>query len=368
MTEYKEVNEAVAGLMTAFEDFKFNQTARVDALETRLNRPGAASVHRAGVGDLGRERTGLGKFIRLGDDGEMKSMSVGEDAQGGYSTLPAVSSAMTKRLWDSSPIRRLARIQVMTTGDAWAEPIDRGESGAEWVVERAERPALTTPQLGFLTIPLCEIYASQPVTQKLLDLSFADVGAWIEAKISDKFARTECEAFLTGDGIAKPDGILSYPINSTADATRPANELQFIPSGASTTITVDGLRDCYWGLRAPYRSNATWLMSSATASVLDKLKDGSRQYLWRPATSASEPATLLGRPVEIDEGLPAISAGTYPVLFGDFQRAYIIVERSGLKMLRDPYTSKPNVVFYAYRRVGGGLGDCDALKVLKIGT
>ena len=126
-------------------------------------------MHRAGVGDLGRERTAMGKFIRLGDDGEMKSMSVGEDAQGGYLVLPAVSATTTKRLWDSSPIRRLARIQVMTTGDAWVEPIDRGESAAEWVTERAERPALTTPQLGLMTIPLCEIYASQPVTQKLLD-------------------------------------------------------------------------------------------------------------------------------------------------------------------------------------------------------
>jgi len=348
---------------------------RVDSIETRAGRPllGGFDPLKSG-GGLTAEYKALGHLIKLGDDGplrEIKStlMETQVDPAGGYLPVPEISAQMVARLWDTSPIRRLARIQPMATGTSWVEPVDRGEAGAEWVGENQARPPLDTPVLSANETPLNEIAATQSVSQKLLDLSFVDIGAWLTAKIADKFARSEATAFVTGDGVNKPMGILSYPIVSTADASRPNGKLQYVAGGQASTVDADSLRSIYWGLRAPYRSNATWLMSSATASAIDKLKaSGSGDYLWRPAVSSTEPPTLLGRPVEFSEDMPAIGAGNYPILFGDFKRGYLVVERPGLKLLRDPYTSKPSVVFYAYRRVGGGLADCDAIKVLKVAT
>lgn len=346
--------------------------ARLDTIEARVRRPLGGGDPSGRRDDITTERKAVGQFVATGSDAafrEVRGLEVGVDPAGGYFVLPAMSAAMSQRLWDLSPLRRLARLQLMSTGDAWQEPLDRGESSADWVGETEARPALATPAIGLLDIPLNEIYSSQPVTQKLLDLSFLDVGLWVEQKIVNKFARSEGEAFLTGDGIGKPRGILDHDIVATADSTRAADRLQYIASGQTSTIDADSLRSIYWGLRAPYRANATWMMSSATGAAIDKLKAStSGEYLWRPAMSAGEPPTLLGRPVEFDENMPAIGAGNYPVLLGDFQRGYIIIERPGLKMLRDPFSSKPNVVFYAYRRVGGGLADCDAIKVLKVAT
>jgi HK97 family phage major capsid protein len=278
-----EVGQAIDGLMTAFKEFKAGHDLRLSALEQHIARQNRRDVLGAagdGNGDLGRERAALGRFCKLGDDTELKGMEVAVGPEGGYLVLPAVSDVMVRRLWDSSPIRRLARIQTMTSGDSWVEPIDRNESAASWVAETQARPALETPELGLLTVPLDEIYSNQVVTQKLLDLSYVDIGAWLEAKIADKFARSEASAFLSGTGVGQPKGILSYSIVSTADATRPNNELQYIAGGVADALNADSLRACYWGLRGPYRATSSWLMNSSTAAAIDKLKLGDGSYVW----------------------------------------------------------------------------------------
>lgn len=345
-------------------------TKAVEKLELRMNRPGVASSFR-GDGDLDRERKAVGAFVRNGDDAELKAVStleVGVDPAGGYVVLPQMSKTMIKRIWDQSPIRRLARVVTIETGDAWQEPIDDDDAIAEWVGERQARPVLDAPELGLLTVPLSELFSNVKVTQKLLDLSFHDIGQWVEGKLADRFARSENEAYVKGNAVGKPQGFLSLATSTADDFTRPRNTLQHVMSGAPETITVDGLKDFYWALRAAHRGNAVWLMASATANTLDKLKNDGGDYLWRDSSTAGAPPTLLGREVLFCEDMPAVGAGAYPVAFGDFQAGYLILDRAGIRFLRDPYSDKPHVHIYAYRRTGGGVANADAIKLLKVGA
>jgi HK97 family phage major capsid protein len=263
-------------------------------------------------------------------------------------------------------MHRLARTVTIKIGDAFEEPVDMGESGATWAGENQARPATDTPPLGLLRVPVNEIYALQPITQRLLDDSYVDIGGWIESKIAEKFARSEGAACVSGDGIQKPQGFLAYRTSTDPDATRTASTLQHVISGASTTITADALRNLYWTLRAPHRPNARWLMASATANAIDKLKSGDGDYMWRNGMTAGAPPSLLNLAVEFSEDMPAVAAGTFPIALGDWQDGYLIVDKAGIRYLRDPYSSKPNVLFYAYRRTGGSVANFDAIKLMKI--
>jgi HK97 family phage major capsid protein len=218
-----------------------------------------------------------------------------------------------------------------------------------------------------------ELYALQPVTQRLLDDARFDVGAWISAKIADKFSRTFGAAFVKGDGVAKPRGLVNYPTAATADGARPWFTIQHVNTGASgsfiapttTASPADCLIDMVHALRAPYRGNARWLMNRNTAGVVRKLKDSEGRFIWADARDGM-PDTLLGFPVELDEQMPDVGAGNLPIAFGDFAQAYAIVEKPGVRLLRDPYSAKPHVHFYAYGRVGGGLQNGEAVKLLRV--
>lgn len=342
-------------------------TARQDDIEKKANRArlsgGGGDENK---GDRDAEHKALGLFVKAGDDTELKAMSVGSDPDGGYFVVPVLAATMIKRMFDQSPMRRLARVITLTTGDAWEEPVDKNDTDATWVGETASRPATATAQVGVLRVPLNEIYALQPCTQKLLDTSYINIGAWIEGKIADKFGRSEGLACVSGDGVLKPRGFLTYDTATDGDSTRASAALQHVVSGSATTITADALRDLYWTLRAPHHANASWLMASATANVIDKLKDGNGDYLWRDSSAAGMAPTLLGRPVEFSEDMPSVGAGALAIAFADWQQGYLIVDRAGIKFLQDPYTSKPNVLFYAYRRTGGSVANTDAIKLLKI--
>jgi HK97 family phage major capsid protein len=365
---------AAENLMTSFEEFKARHDKRLDALEQHVVRQNRRDVL-GGVGDpvngdLGRERAAIGQFVK-GDDRELKSVSgheVGEDLAGGYLVLPQMSSSMTKRIFDLSPIRRLSRVVTLDAAGSWQEPLDDQSSSAEWVGERQARPVLDGAELALLTIHLCELYGNTRITQKLLDLSFVDLGLWIEGKLADRFARAESLAYVSGTGVGQPEGFLNLATSTDPDATRARNTLQYVPSGGASSITADGLRNLYWTMRAPHRSNAVWLMASATANSIDLLKLGSGEYLWRPSMSTTEPPSLLGRPVFFDENMPAVSGGNYPIALADLQRGYTIVYRLGMRFLRDPFSDKPHVHVYCYRRTGGAVALTDAIKLMKIGT
>lgn len=364
-----ELLGTVRGRLSDLEtEFKNSQHYTMD-LEKKLGRLGLGANISFTTSEATTEYTkALATMVRTGDDTALKGMSVGSDPDGGYVVIPARSQGMTQKIFDGSPIRRLARVETITTGDAWEEPVDADDIGAEWVGESEGRPATATPELGMLRVPVHETYALQPVTQRLIDDASIDVGAWVEGKISDKFARQEGTAFTLGDGIAKPRGFLTYPTAITTDATRAWATIQHLMSGAATAITADALRDVVWGLRAPYRMGAAWLMNSNTANSIDKLKDGNGNYIWRDSSAAGVPPSLLGYPVEFSEDVPDIAAGSLAIALANWKRAYVIADKVGIRVLRDPFSSKPKVLIYAYKRVGGGLANSEAIKLMKIGV
>lgn len=374
----------------AIEIFKANVLDRIDeerkhneALEARINRMSLDGFTPAGAIDkeaLRKEHKALTAFIRTGDLSEVKALSVGSDPDGGYTVLPTMSAGMISRLFDQSPIRRLARVELVNKGDAFEEILDPNECDATWVGENSSRPTTATAQIGKLRVPLNEIYANQQVSQRLLDDSSYDIGGWVDGKIADKFGRSEGVSFVTGNGVGKPRGFLTYDTTTDVDGTRPDNKLQHVITGHASSFLApvaatgvspgDCLVDMVYALRSPYKQsgNVAWLMNSTTAATVRKFKDAQAQFIWQDGIAAGQPPSLLGFPVELDENMPNVGANAYPIAFGNWSLGYLIVDRPGLKMLVDPYTNKPHVNFYAYKRVGGDVANTDCIKLLKIST
>lgn len=375
---------AVAQQITvAFQDLRSGWDERYADLQAQLADLAARSASReiSGGGDFNRsatvERKAWASFVRSGDESGLAevraSMSVGSDPDGGYTVSPVMGTAIQRTLFDASPLARLARRVSIGAGDAFEEPWDVSDIGAEWVGETQARPSLDGTKLKMLSYPVMEIYTNQVVTQRLLDDSSFDLGSWIETKISDKFARTEAAAFVHGDGVLKPRGLLTYPTAATPDATRPFGTIEHVNTGASAAFPaapdgVDKLVDLVYALRSPYRPNARFLMNRKTAGLIRKLKDGEGRFIWQAGGAAGQPDTLLGFPIELDEEFPDIAANSLSIAFGDFAQAYITVDKPGIRMIRDPFTARPHVVIYAYRRVGGGLQNSEAVKFLRFGS
>ena len=386
-----ELKKVVDDIGDAFQEFKKRHTDQVTALEQRLdeiqlkaNRPnlwgsGGGPSNAAEIKQLDRAL----RAWAAGDQAkfeagmvEAKAMSAGSDPSGGYFVHPYMSSQLTQVMAEISPVYRLARRIPMESGASFEEIVDNEDAGAHWVTETGARNDSATPQVKKLTIELHEIYAQPKITQKLIDASSYDVVGWLLGKVGDAFAMAEGVAFHSGDGVGKPRGFLSYPMATTADATRPWGTLQYIVTGvsgafptSSTTVNpADVLVDVQSALRAQYRAGAVWLMNSATAGVVRKLKDAEGRHVWVDSLQQGQPPLLLGHPVEIDEAMPNIGADQFAIAFGNLQRAYTIVEMPGLRFLSDPYTQKPFVKLFNYRRVGGGCNNTEAIKLLKFGT
>jgi HK97 family phage major capsid protein len=305
----------------------------------------------------------LSEFNAAGDRAAIQAaMSVGSDNNGGYLAPVEWDRQISKAQVATSPMRRLARVQTTSVG-AFSTLWATGNPGSGWVGETAARPQTTNPTLEPITFAAGEIYAMPSATQRLLDDAAIDVGAWLIDALRVEFNRQEGIAFLSGDGVNKPAGLLTYVTGGANAAAHPGGALTVVDS----PLTVDALVDHAYSLPAPYRANATWLMSSLTAAALNKLKDADGNLIWRESLIVGQPATLLGRPVEIDEGMPGPIAGNITLAFGDFNAGYLINDRySSLRLLRDPYTNKPFVQFYATKRVGGGVLDPGAIRLLRI--
>lgn len=363
---------------TAFDQFKADYDAALAAerkeredLEIRLSRPGFTSKT-SDAKAVEAERKAVGHFIRNDDVTELKALSVGSDPDGGYLVVTQMADAIRTKVRDVSPIGGLARHIQLDKADSYAEPYDLTDMGAEWTGEVSARTGLQTPSFAMLNVPLHELTTSQVVTQKLLDTNDYNVGSWIEGRIADKFARTEGAAFVAGDGVLKPRGILSYDTSTDGDSTRSDGLLQYVPTGVdgdfAATVKGDKLIDLVYTLRSPYRARAAFLMNTATAGKVRKFKDGQGNYMWSDSLTAGMPATLLGYPVYLDEEMPDIATDSYSIAFGDFFQGYLVIEQQGVKMIRDPYSNKPHVIFYAIRRVGGAVAEGEAIKLLKFST
>lgn len=286
---------------------------------------------------------------------EQKAMMVGSDPDGGYLVPTATSSRIITKVYETSPLDELAYHETIST-DAIEIAIDTDEAGAGWVGETDARPETSTPQVGNQRIPVHEIYAKPKATQQLLEDAGIDVEAWLERKVGEKFARMRALAFVSGNGIKKPRGILTYPAGSAG--TR--GTIMQVPSGHATLLTPDGLVTLTFSLKDKYLANANWLMKRGTVGAVMLFKDNQGQYIWRPGLEAGKPSILLGYSVRRADDMPSVGAGALPIAFGDFRAGYTIVDRLGIRTLRDPYSSKPFVEFYTRQRVGGDVVDFEA--------
>ena len=308
------------------------------------------------------------KFLRKGEERfgpeEHKALSVGTDPDGGYLVHPDMSGRIVQKVFETSPMRAFASVQTIST-DALEGLFDLDEAASGWVGETEARPETGTPQIEKWRIPVHELYAKPRATQKILDDAEINMEQWLAGKVAEKFARDEAAAFVNGTGVARPRGFLTYPDGTTLPGTIERFQTGVNGGFAATPNGGDALLDALYGLKMAYRNNATWFMNRATTKEVRKLKDSDGSYIWSPGIAAGQPASLLGYPVAAFEDMPDIATGSLSIAVGDMREAYQIVDRIGIRTLRDPYSAKPYVEFYTTKRVGGDVVNFEALTLVE---
>jgi HK97 family phage major capsid protein len=293
--------------------------------------------------------------------GVQASMSVGSNPDGGYTAPIEWDRSVVERIKLLSPIRQEAQVQTISTAGFSKLFTDR-QVGSGWVGETAARPATSTPQFTALPFTPGELYANAAASQQLLDDSLIDIEKWLAGEVDIEFARQEGIAFVGGDGVNKPFGFLTYVTGAANAARHPWGDIKVRNSGNATKLTSDGIVQIVYDLPAMYTPNAKWFMNRQTMGQVRLLKDGQGNYLWQPSYQVGQPSTLLGAAIIDTPDMPNIGAGAIPLVFGDMREAYLIVDRAGIRLLRDPYTNKPYICFYTTKRVGGGVVNPDAMK------
>ena len=342
----------------------------VDEVKSRLDRVARAAARPAleGGSDSSEVKSFVDGYLRQGRESELKSLSGAVPADGGYAVPREIDAAIAARLVNLSPIRAIA--QVVQTGTAgYRKLVTTSHAASGWVSEVAARPETATPSFAEIAPPSGELYANPAASQAMLDDAGFDLEGWLAGEIATEFARAEGAAFVSGSGTNQPRGFLSAPNAASGDGARPFGTLQFVASGNATGFDASPdlkLIDLVHTLKAGHRQNATWVMNAATLATVRKLKDANGAFLWQPGLSVGQPDRLLGYPVVEAADMPDVAAGSLPIAFGDFRAGYLIAERSATAILRDPFTNKPFVHFYATKRVGGQVLDSDAIKLLKI--
>ncbi|HEY8334267.1 MAG TPA: phage major capsid protein, partial [Tardiphaga sp.] len=343
-----------------------------DELVLRQARP-ALDGSRRSVRDAGsrEHKSAFDAYVRSGnDDGlrqiETKAMSVGSNADGGYLVPVELEHSINQRLMPISPIRAIAAVREIS-GNTYKKPFMTAGPATGWVGETDVRAQTTSPTIDALSFPAMELYAMPAATATLLDDSAVNLDDWIASEVELTFAMQEGAAFVGGDGVNKPKGFLSY--TTVANASWTWGNLGYIAAGAAGAFAAsnpsDVLVDLIYALKAGYRQNGNFVMNRKTQATIRKFKDSTGNYLWQPPAQAGGKATLMSFPLVEAEDMPDVAANSLSVAFGDFQRGYLIVDRVGIRVLRDPYTAKPYVLFYTTKRVGGGVQDFDAIKLLK---
>lgn len=379
----KELQEFITELDNAFNAFRGRNDEKISSLEKSLaliekelgRRNLGGSLAMGGhSGDTQAAREHKEQFLawaRKGVDAGLKDLEIRaglstlSDPDGGFLVPDEMEKDIERLATDSVAMRRLARI-VSTTGE-YKKPLSKGGATGGWVAEMGSRDETDTPDLTLFSPPMSEVYALPEVTQKLLDMSDFDVAGWLVEEINDVFVEMEGEAFITGNGVGKPKGIIDTAL-MVANASWEYGKTGYITSGnASLLSNADKLFTLQHSLKPVYRKNASWLMNDNTFEVIRKFKDGEGNYIWRPGLSENAPDMLLGKPVEIDDNMDDIGANAYPIAVGEFKRAYTIVDhKNGIRLLRDPFTKKGWVKFYVTKRVAGGISNYQALKFMKI--
>jgi len=396
--------EALADLHRAFTAFKDTNEERIAQLETRLGVDALTEekLHRIDRAidetkrrldrvalDASRPRlsgapsedaparehkSAFALYMRCGESVglkalESKALSAGSGPDGGYLVPTPAEQEILRRLARLSPIRAIASVREISTHSLRKAYSTQGPA-AGWVAEADPRPQTSNQQIVDLTFPAMELYAMPAATQTLLDDSAVDVEQWIAEEVQTVFAEQEGAAFVTGNGTDKPKGFLAY--TTVADASWSWGNIGYVATGVSGGFAAsnpsDALFNLVYALRAGYRQNGKFVLNRQTQSAIRKFKSTTGEYLWAPPTSLDQPASLLNFPVVEAEDVPNMGADSFSVAFGDFARGYLVVDRLGVRVLRDPYSAKPYVLFYTTKRVGGGVQDFEAIKLLKFGT
>jgi HK97 family phage major capsid protein len=306
-------------------------------------------------------------FVRSGAVIETKAFTGVTGDAGGYAIPKEIDAVIDATLKSASPIRGIASVvQVGSAG--YRKLVTTGGTPSGWAAEADARPGKGTPVFAEIAPPMGELYANPSASQAMLDDALFDVEGWLAGEIAAEFAKAEGAAFVNGSGVNRPRGFLQAATSNAGDATRSFGTLQHLASGAAGDFgsgAPERLIDLVQSLRAPYRQGATWVMNAATAARIRKFKTADGQFLWQPSLSSGQPASLLGYPVVEAEDMPDIAANSLSIAFGNFRAGYLITERQETNVLRDPYSNKPFVTFYATKRVGGCVSNSEAIKLMK---
>jgi HK97 family phage major capsid protein len=388
-----EIKPLIEALQKQFHDFKAEHTAQLDAVKKgnteafqalkvdqinaeidRLQKAvddtnikmAAAELGGAASGRPVKDREYTSAFNAHMKRGDIQaSLSKGTAADGGFTAPTEWDRTITDKLVQVSPMRQLATVQSIS-GNAFSKLFNQKGTTSGWVGETAARPETNTPTFGSLTYTTGEIYANPSATQQMLDDSEVNLEAWLAGEVEQEFALQEGLAFLSGNGTNRPTGILNYVTGGANATTHPYGAITTVNSGNAALLTADGIVNLTEALPTEFTGNARFVMNKATVTAIRRLKDGQGNYLWQPTFASGGPATINGYAYTEMAGMPNIAAGTKPILFGDFARGYLVIDRVGVRVLRDPFTAKPYINFYTTRRVGGGLLNPEVLRALNV--
>jgi HK97 family phage major capsid protein len=355
-------DEHLHNISMAMENYK----QRLDQLETVNDRPALSLDQETKSGERNTPYAkAFRNYLRKGMDAglealQTKALSVTSDPDGGYLVTPTMSATIVHAIFETTPMRQIASIETIST-DSLDMIDDHTSAAAGWTAENTDITGDTaTPMIAKRNIPTHELYAKPKATQKLVDDAAIDVEAWLSGKIADIFARTQNTAFVSGSGVGQPRGILTYPSGTNW------GQIQQVGTGSSGNVTADSLIALFYSLKDVYMKRASWLINRSVVQTIRQLKETTNQYIWQPGLSAGSPDTLMGVPVYMASDMPVAAANSLSVAVGDFKAAYQIVDRQGIRILRDPFTEKPFVKFYATTRVGGDVTAFEAIKLLKL--
>jgi HK97 family phage major capsid protein len=352
------------------------KVARIDAaldnMLVRQARPALGSEHKQSVGAR-EHKAAFDSYVRSGESAglralETKAMSVGSNPDGGYLVPSEVETEIGRRLTLISPIRSIAGVREISA-NVYKKPFMTAGPAVGWVGETDVRAQTNSATLAELSFPAMELYAMPAASATLLEDTAVNIDEWIAGEVEQVFAAQEGTAFVSGDGTNKPKGFLSY--TTIAEASWAWTKIGYVATGTAGAFDadapIDAIIDLVYALKSGYRQNGNFVMNRKTQAAVRKLKDADGQYLWSPPLQAGGRASLLTFPVVEAEDMPDIAANAYAIAFGDFRRGYLVVDRQGVRVLRDPFSAKPYVLFYTTKRVGGGVQDFDAIKLLKFG-
>ncbi|PJJ87173.1 HK97 family phage major capsid protein [Brevirhabdus pacifica] len=366
----------LTALQTDIKTMFTKQEERLKMLDRKMishRRPPLAAAEPQGAAP---HRKAFESYVRSGDEDALRGLALEEKAlgtsvaaDGGYLVDPQTSDRIESVLRSAASLRAISNV-VAVESTSYDVLVDHTDVGSGWATESAAVAESDTPQIERISIPLHELSALPKASQRQLDDSAFDIEGWLAARIADKFARAEAQAFVSGDGVDKPKGFLSYTVVS--DDLWNWGNLGYVPTGAAGDFAAinaaDAIVDLVYALGARYRANGSFVMNSRTAGAVRKMKDADGRFLWTDGLAAGEPARLMGYPVLIAEDMPDIATGAHAIAFGDFAAGYTVADRPDLRILRDPFSAKPHVLFYATKRVGGAVSDFAAIKLLKFST